>query len=94
MLASPSADARAYVAATAIAHRILKGTDSDALIALAPVYAHLQEVQGLMKTAGDRMRNSPRNSPPLRFLLTHTAPITIEGIHQYATARDREWQPA
>ncbi|WP_103535453.1 hypothetical protein [Streptomyces sp. SM11] len=40
-LASPSADARAYVAATAIAHRILKGTDSGALIALAPVHAHL-----------------------------------------------------
>ncbi|MFB7560102.1 TniQ family protein [Streptomyces brevispora] len=94
VLASPSADARPYIAATAIAHRILKGSDGGALTALASVYAHLQEVQGLMKTAGDRIRNSPRNSPPLRFLLTHRAPITIEGIHQYVTARDREWRPA
>ncbi|MFJ7063717.1 hypothetical protein ACIQVA_39805 [Streptomyces microflavus] len=93
-LASPSVDAKAYVAATAIAHQILKGTDSGALTALAPVHAHLQEVQGPMKTTGDRMRNFPRNSPPLRFLLTHRTPITIEGIHQYATARDRKWRPA
>lgn len=94
-LASPSVDAKAYVAATAIAHRILKGTDSDALTALAPVHAHLQEVQGPpMKTTGDRMRNFPRNSPPLRFLLTRRTPITIGGIRQYATARDREWRPA
>ncbi|OEV22321.1 hypothetical protein AN221_01280 [Streptomyces nanshensis] len=94
VLTGPAPDSRAYVAATSIAHQILKGTDLRALEMLAPIHGHLQKVQGPVKAEGDRMRNSPKNSPPLRFLLTHGTPITIEGIRKYATARDREWRPA
>jgi hypothetical protein len=70
VLTSPAPDSRAYVAATGIAHQILKGTDLRALEMLAPIRAHLQKVQDPMKAEGDRMRNSPKNSPPLRSLLT------------------------
>ncbi|GHE00023.1 TniQ family protein [Streptomyces alanosinicus] len=94
VLVSPAPDARAYVAATVIAHQILKGTDLQALEALAPIHAHLQEVQGPVKAEGDRMRNSPKNSPPLRALLTRRAPVTITAINQYPKARDREWRPS
>lgn len=82
VLTGPAPDSRAYVATTGIAHQILKDTDLQALDMLAPIHAHLQKVQGPVKAEGDRMRNSPRNSPPLRFLLTHRTPITIEGIRQ------------
>ncbi|MFG2863234.1 TniQ family protein [Streptomyces sioyaensis] len=94
VLTGPAPDSRAYVAATGIAHQILKGTDLRALEMLAPIHAHLQKVQGPVKAEGDRMRNSPKNSPPLRSLLTRRAPITVKEIRQYPGARDREWLPA
>ncbi|MEV8340685.1 TniQ family protein [Streptomyces niveus] len=93
-LASPAADSMAYAAATTIAHQILQSTDLRAQAMLAPVYAHLHKLQGPVKATADRMRNFPRNSPPLRSFLTRGTPVTITGIQRYATARDREWRPS
>lgn len=94
VLIDPASDSTAYAASAAIAHQILQATDRQALRLLAPVQTRLRELPGPDRSIGDTVRNSPRNSPPLRVVLARKEPVTQKAILGYRDARHREWRPA
>ncbi|MEH0419668.1 hypothetical protein [Streptomyces sp. B21-083] len=71
-----------------------QATDRQALRLLAAVQAQLREPPGPDRAIGDVVRNSSRNSPPLRVVLARKEPVTQKAILGYRDARHREWRPA
>ncbi|MEV5506207.1 hypothetical protein [Streptomyces orinoci] len=92
-LTSPAANSAAYAAVTAIAHRILKSTDQQALELVAPIQPRLQVIQGPEQDVGDTLRNSHRSSPPLRIILARHQRPTPGAMNSYRQ-QPHEWRPA